>query len=205
MKDKRKTYHDYVIKDGKFIGEFEKMYQEHPDPWMQSEQPNQAARAAGIQFLKKYEVKDIVEAGCGLGYYSNWIFQETGIVPIAFDFSETAVKKATENFPELRFEHGDIVKDLTKYKSAGCIVFSEIIWYVLPNLTKILTALKSDFHGKLLLVNQVFYKGTQQYGNEYFTSLKEFLEYMPFEAIDCFEEENPSTTTIGTSTLFKIG
>lgn len=84
-------------------------------------------------------------------------------------------------------------------------MFSEIIWYVLPNLTKILTTLKSDFHGKLLLVNQVFYKGTQQYGNEYFTSLKEFLEYMPFEVIDCFEEENPSTTNIGTSTLFKIG
>lgn len=92
MKDKRKIYHDYVIKDGKFIGEFEKMYQEHPDPWLQSEQPNQAARAAGIQFLKKHEIKNIVEAGCGFGYYANWIFQETGIVPIALTFRKLRQK-----------------------------------------------------------------------------------------------------------------
>ena len=28
-------YQDFVIKDGKFIGEFEKMYQNFDDPWNQ--------------------------------------------------------------------------------------------------------------------------------------------------------------------------
>lgn len=31
-----KDYHDYVIKDGKLIGEFDKMYADCDDPWHQS-------------------------------------------------------------------------------------------------------------------------------------------------------------------------
>jgi len=30
---KSKDYHDYVIKNGKFIGAFEEMYQKFEDPW----------------------------------------------------------------------------------------------------------------------------------------------------------------------------
>ena len=33
-------YQDYVIKDGKFIGKFEEMYQKFDDPWHQSENGN---------------------------------------------------------------------------------------------------------------------------------------------------------------------
>ena len=29
-------YQDFVIKDGKFVGEFEKMYQQFEDPWDQT-------------------------------------------------------------------------------------------------------------------------------------------------------------------------
>ena len=32
-----KRYQDYVIKDGKFIGKFEEMYQKFEDPWHQME------------------------------------------------------------------------------------------------------------------------------------------------------------------------
>ena len=31
-------YQDLVIKDGKFVGEFEKMYQEFDDPWNQTKE-----------------------------------------------------------------------------------------------------------------------------------------------------------------------
>ena len=30
---KKINYQDFVIKNGKFIGQFEKMYQEFKDPW----------------------------------------------------------------------------------------------------------------------------------------------------------------------------
>jgi hypothetical protein len=32
MNNKSKSYHDYVIKDGKFIGNFEEMYKVYEDP-----------------------------------------------------------------------------------------------------------------------------------------------------------------------------
>ena len=31
-------YQDLVVKDGKFVGEFEKMYQDDSDPWGQSKE-----------------------------------------------------------------------------------------------------------------------------------------------------------------------
>ena len=48
MEKLEKSYHDYVIKDGKFIGKFEDMYLDVVDPWMQSSQPNKYSRMAGI-------------------------------------------------------------------------------------------------------------------------------------------------------------
>ena len=33
---KYQRYQDYVIKDGKFVGEFEQMYKDFDDPWEQS-------------------------------------------------------------------------------------------------------------------------------------------------------------------------
>lgn len=30
-------YQDYVIRDGKFVGKFEEMYQKFDDPWHQNE------------------------------------------------------------------------------------------------------------------------------------------------------------------------
>ena len=32
----KKRYQDYVIKDGKFVGDFEGLYQNTDDPWLQS-------------------------------------------------------------------------------------------------------------------------------------------------------------------------
>ena len=94
MKKIEKSYHDYVIKDGNFIGKFEDMYLDVNDPWMQSSQPNKYSRMAGILHLKNGNIKSVLECGCGLGYYADWINRETGIVPKSVDISNTAIEKA---------------------------------------------------------------------------------------------------------------
>lgn len=71
-KTTQKSYHDYVIKDGEFIGDFENMYRNCEDPWMQSKQPNKYSRLAGIEHLKSFEIKSVLECGSGLGYYADW-------------------------------------------------------------------------------------------------------------------------------------
>lgn len=199
-----KTYHDYVIKDGKFIGKFNEMYSEFSDPWTQSTQPNKYSRMAGIIHIKNFNIKTILECGCGLGYYADWIKHETNITPKSIDVSSVAIEKAKQLFPELDFEVADISNDLEKYKNYDCVILSEIIWYILPDLKKIYKVLEDNFKGKYLIVNQVFYKGTQKYGTDYFTNLNEFIGYTPFSLIGKCEATTINDSTIETSSIFKI-
>lgn len=204
MADKEKTYHDYVIKDGKFIGKFDEMYSEFNDPWIQSTQPNKYSRMAGIIHIKNFNIKSVLECGCGLGYYTNWIQQETQITPKSVDISSVAIEKAKSLFPNLDFEVVNICNDLAKYKDYDCVLLSEIIWYILPDLKGIFKILEKYFKDKYLLVNQVFYKGTQKYGNDYFTNLQEFIGYVPFTLVGQCEATTNKDSTIETSTIFKI-
>ncbi|TAG04315.1 MAG: class I SAM-dependent methyltransferase [Cytophagia bacterium] len=204
MEDKQKTYHDYVIKDGKFIGKFDEMYTEFNDPWTQSTQPNKYSRMAGIVHIQNFNIKTVLECGSGLGYYADWIHRETQIIPKSVDISAVAIEKAKTLFPHLDFEVVDICTELSKFKDYDCVLFSEIIWYILPDLKEIFNVLKKDFKGKYFLVNQVFYKGTQKYGNEYFTNLKEFINYVPFTLVGQCEATMDKDSTIETSTIFKI-
>lgn len=204
MTDKEKTYHDYVIKDGAFIGKFDEMYSEFEDPWTQSTQPNKYSRMAGIIHIGNFKIKSILECGCGLGYYADWIKRETNITPKSVDISPVAIEKARKLFPHLDFEVADISTQLQNYKNYDCVIFSEIVWYILPDLKKIFDILEKEFKGKHLIVNQVFYKGTQKYGTEYFTNLNEFIQYVPFELLGKCEATTINDSTIETSTLFKI-
>ena len=72
-------YQDYVIKDGKFIGEFEKMYQKFTDPWHQSEKLyfSSLSRRSVCWFIEKYDIKSLVECGCGLGRTNFYIKENT--------------------------------------------------------------------------------------------------------------------------------
>lgn len=199
-----KSYHDYVIKDGKFIGEFETMYQDCEDPWTQAKQPNKYSRSASIWHLKNFGIKSVLECGCGLGYYADWIHRETGIVPKSVDVSESAIAKAQKLFPHLDFEVADITRELERFKDQDCILLSEIIWYILPDLNALFDVMKEHFAGKHLVVLQVFYKGSQKYGTEYFTNLDEFIEYVPFPLLGKSESTLERDSTIETATIFEI-
>jgi trans-aconitate methyltransferase len=201
---KMETYHDYVIKDGKFIGKFDEMYTKFSDPWTQSTQPNKYSRMAGILHLQNFKLGSVLECGCGLGYYADWIHRQTGLVPKSVDLSPVAIEKARSLFPHLDFEVADIAVDLPKYTAYECVMLSEIIWYILPDLPQLFATLEQHFKGKYLLVNQVFYKGSQKYGTEYFTNLAQFIAYVPFELLGQCEATTVADTTIETSTIFRI-
>ncbi len=179
------------------------MYTEINDPWTQSNQPNKYSRMAGIIHIKNFNIKSILECGCGLGYYDDWIQREIRITPKSIDISSVAIEKARKLFPNLDFETVDISNELSRFNNYDCVLFSEIIWYILPNFRDIFNILEKDFKGKYLLVNQVFYKGTQKYGNEYFTNLEEFINYVPFTLLGQCEAITSNDSTIETSTIVK--
>ncbi len=201
--DCMESYHDYVIKDGQFIGQFDDMYAAFDDPWHQSRQPNPYSRQAAILSMQRLGLRSVVEFGCGLGFYSDQIHRATGIVPTGVDISPVAITKAKQQFPHLSFEVGT-VQDMTPYAQHDAVLFAEITWYILPDLPAIIEGLRTHFKGKYLLHNLVFYKGTQKYGTDYFTSLKELIAYIPFPCECHVEATTAQDTTIETHTVFRI-
>lgn len=58
----KKDYHDYVIKDGKLIGEFDKMYEDCDNPWFQIEEAGTSySRWDTIRTIKNLKLKSILE------------------------------------------------------------------------------------------------------------------------------------------------
>lgn len=199
----QKSYHDFVIRDGQFVGQFEDMYRACSDPWMQSEQPNPYSRTATAINIRRFGIQSVLECGCGLGYYSDFLTRQTGAKITGIDTSKTAILKARELFPELRFEVGN-VQDLEPWGDFDAILFAEITWYILPEFKKILEQMRRLYAGKYLLHNLVFYKGSQKYGNDYFTNLQQFREWMPFPAVAWMEATTESDSTIETASVFRI-
>jgi 2-polyprenyl-3-methyl-5-hydroxy-6-metoxy-1,4-benzoquinol methylase len=81
-------YQDFVIRDGRFIGEFDEMYRQFGDPWRQSEAANNVlsmSRNFTMLRLQKYQVRLVVEFGCGLGYFTDLIRRSTGAEVTAAD------------------------------------------------------------------------------------------------------------------------
>jgi SAM-dependent methyltransferase len=208
-------YQDLVIKNGKFVGEFERMYQEFDDPWHQSEDTyySSLSRRAVCYFLEKHNIKSIVEWGCGLGKTSSYIKNNTkqDLDMLGIDISKSAIDKASEIYPNINFQVDDI-SNISKYKEFDCMFFSEITWYLLENKTldNIFDIMKNEFksgggENKFFIHNLVFYKkGFQKYGAEYFSSLNEFIEYCPFELLGKIQIDNEDSDTIETSVIFKL-
>jgi hypothetical protein len=61
-------YHDFVIKDGRLVGEFEQMYVKSSDiPWHQDEQEDWLDVRLTVQLLEEYAPFDYI---CDFGYGS---------------------------------------------------------------------------------------------------------------------------------------
>ena len=75
-------YQDFVIKEGKFIGEFERMYQNIEDPWHQSKEgyvENSIARQIVCNYIKIFYINSIAEFGCREGKPSKFVYSNNSI------------------------------------------------------------------------------------------------------------------------------
>lgn len=202
-----KRYQELVIKDGRFVGKFEEMYQEFDDPWSQVELKieNNISRQIVINYVNKYKISSLVEIGCGLGKTTNFISSNCKADILGVDISKTAINKAKNNYPALFFEVGD-VRDIEKFFLYDCIFFSEITWYLLEDnlIDYTFEKMLKGFTGKFFIHNLVFYKGQQKYGLEYFDSLNKFIKYCPFHLLGKVEIDLADSDCIETSCIFRV-
>ncbi len=135
-KHKYTRYQDYVIQNGRLVGEFDKMYRDFDDPWEQTAHEHEAlVKSIGIELLKKYGHKRPLEYGCGLGHYTACLQHEFGAAA-GLDISETAIAKAKQRYPQPAFFVGDILNPvpLQTFKPDS-LILAEITWYVLDSLS----------------------------------------------------------------------
>lgn len=176
---KHSAYQHYVIRDGKFIGDFEAMYQDHQDPWEQTTREIYASeKAVCLNILRKYGCRKIVEFGSGLGHFTNQI-SKVGPSVVGVEVSKTAVKAATATHPSIQFRHASFpdLDFLREYKP-DCIIMAEITWYVLNELDAFLAFLKIEMPEVLLVhLLNTYEAGEQLYGADRFTTIEEILAY----------------------------
>lgn len=203
-----KKYQDLVIKDGKFIGEFEKMYQSFNDPWGQSEKiySSSISRRSVCHFIERFGLESIVEFGCGLGHTSKYIKDETEIEILGIDIAPTSIQKASLTYPSIEFRVDD-VKNIGSYKNFDCIFFSEITWYLLEDqlIDNVFSILSKEMKGKYFIHNLVFYKNqSQSYGRDYFSTFDAFIAFCPFKLLGKVESDFYNESSLETSAIFLI-
>ena len=182
-------YQDLVIKDGKFIGEFEKLYKDFENPWKQNDKrvKNDSRKAIVKNFLKNlalYQKKKLIvsEIGCGFGNTSN-ILNSKKIFCFGTDISKTAILKAKEKYPKCEFFKKDFLDfKIHKEKKTQIFLLQEITWYVLPKLKNFLKKLhdhKIKINDDIYLIHllTIYGKKEQKYGLEYFSNLKQILNF----------------------------
>jgi SAM-dependent methyltransferase len=153
-------YHDYVIKDGRLIGEFEKMYQKSAGvPWQQDVDAQRLDVRIAIDMVRDLYPDSICDIGCGLGYFLEAVKSEIGhcvTVGIGCDVSATACQKAKALFPHLLFAEQNIMGDVNPYM-ASLVTVRGVLWYVIPKLETAVMNIKRHVRpGGHLLVAQNF-------------------------------------------------
>jgi len=190
---KHSCYQDYVIKNGKLVGEFEEMYQDFDDPWESTRELWASEKVLALNFIKKLNAKKVIDLGCGLGHYTNQI-HNLGIDVMGVDISKTAIEKAKKKYMDVKFLVGDIL-DYSIYKNyqPDIIILAEITWYILEKLDDFIEFLTSELPSTYLIhLLSVYPDSVQKYGKEKFSNLNEILSYFEMEYLEWGEINYPN-------------
>lgn len=191
---KYQRYQDYVIRDGRLIGEFEQMYRDFDDPWHQAAHDQLASeKAVGISLLSRLKaahgIRKVVDLGCGLGHYSARM-AAIGLDVVGIDVSATAIQKArklhgrTVEFAVGRF---DDFAAIEKHRP-DVIAMVEITWYVLEHLRPFVDFFKLRLPNTFLLhLLSTYPPGYQRRGTDWFTSLPEIKSYFDMRYLESGE------------------
>lgn len=193
--NEKQRYQDFVIKDGKLVGDFEGVYKNFDDPWHQSREGRDFAsqRVWAVSWCnklrKKYNCSRIVELGCGFGHLTEQLRQQD-FASIGVDISYVAIQKAREINPSSSF----VMASLNEFEKIcqfdpDIFLMAEITWYVLDDLDKFIENLRnySNKRGKptfLIHLLTTYAPGVQKYGVDKFTNLDEIKEYFKFKYLE---------------------
>jgi len=192
-------YQDYVIKDGKFVGKFEEMYQKFSDPWNLLKN-NKLDYNLNYKIINNYcnqlkQKKKLItlEIGCGFPQISNQLLKN-GFKVYGTDISETVIRKSKKKYPKLKnnlFVSNFLNFTLYEKLNPDIIILSDITWYILPELKKFIKWYKNLKKETYLIHSLAVYgKNKQKYGKEYFYDLKSIKSFFKLKYLSSGYIEN---------------
>ena len=196
-----RDYHDYVIKDGKLIGEFDSMYR-HSDgiPWHQDQTAYSIFSDIDLAILNHFRYRlgfrSLLEVGCGLGYFTNRLQESFGndVVVSGLDVSDSAVKKASNMFPDIDFMVADLVKENVKSlrNKYDVVMEKEVLWYVLDDIDLFFSNMR-NLSNRYFYISQSFPESKKFLGCDVFHNANELVEYISnrFTLIHSAVERDP--------------
>ena len=192
-------YQDLVIKDGKFVGKFEEMYQKFSDPWnlLKKNKLDNNLNYKIIYYccnqLKQKKKLTTLEIGCGFPQISNQL-HKSGFKVYGTDISETVIRKSKKKYSKLKnnlFVSNFLNFSLYEKLNPDIIILSDITWYILPELkqfTKWYRGLKKEVH--LIHSLAVYGKNKQKYGKKYFYDLESIKSFFKLKYLSSGYIEN---------------
>ena len=190
----RKKMHQYTIHNGKLVGNFEGLYKNFTDPFLQTKKEKfETSKKAIINYcqLLQYENKKklkTLEIGCGFGHLSKKL-SKLKFNAYGTDISKTAIKKAKKN-SSVKFYTSDFINfNLYRKINPDIFILSEVSWYVLPQLKKFISFLKKNFKNKYIIHTlAIYHPNKQKYGKNYFKNLKEILKFFNLDYLEFGEK-----------------
>jgi len=188
-------YQDFVIKDGKLIGDFEGLYKNIEDPWHQSrnDQLHDTRRNLAVNWCdrlkQEYGANRVIELGCGFGHLTQTLHKRSFSV-IGTDISKTAINKARAIHSSATFINCALSEfDKLEQFDADIYLMAEITWYVLDDLDNFIKNLKKAKRQRkkpifLIHLLTTYATGIQKYGADKFTNLDEILKYFNLDYLE---------------------
>lgn len=153
-------YHDFVFREGRLVGEFDQMYAKSADvPWHQDRDGKRLdCRIALAVAATATGARDVLEVGCGLGYFADLLAHSIpGARITGCDVSPTAIEKAAKLFPGLEFRVCDIKNVGQADLSYDLVVVRGCFWYLFDKMDIVVSNLVSLVRkGGRILVAQNF-------------------------------------------------
>jgi SAM-dependent methyltransferase len=188
-------YQDYVIRDGKLVGDFEGLYRDCADPWHQSrsDHTKDSRRALAVNWCQRLRSEHhsarVMELGCGFGHLSKAL-QDLSFNAVGVDISRTAIEQARQLNPNTTFVEGALSDfDFLRRFDPDIFLMAEITWYILDDLDLFLRNLRQHSSQRtrptfLIHLLTTYAAGVQKYGVDHFTSLDEILKYFDLNYVE---------------------
>ena len=144
---------NYIIKNGTFIRDFEKMYENIEDPWNQNKNGVDVVFDIFVTLMKSIKIEaesdrklSVLDVGCANGYHSKRFIKDLNCKKYSgTDISKTIISKAKkENLYnagtiDVNFIADDIRRFNTKFINEFDIIFSsKTLYYCAPEIDDVL-------------------------------------------------------------------